>query len=92
MRSKGYIICKYQAAPTMIVKIEHTDTFGGEANYSWVQRAEITVPDGLSDLAIVRRAKREIGYTNCRCNRSELGETIVLDPVGVCARIFIDCE
>ena len=76
----------------MILKIERTDTFGGEANYSWVQRSELQIPDGLSDLAIVRRAKKEIGYNNYRCNRSEMGETIVLDPVGECVRIFIDCE
>ena len=76
----------------MILKIERTDTFGGAANYSWVQRSELQIPDGLSDLAIVRRAKKEIGYNNYRCNRSEMGETIVLDPVGECVRIFIDCE
>ncbi len=25
--------------------VEYTDTFGGEANYSWVRRATITVPE-----------------------------------------------
>lgn len=25
--------------------VEYTDTFGGEANYAWVKRATITVPD-----------------------------------------------
>jgi hypothetical protein len=25
--------------------VEYTDTFGGEANYSWVRRATVTVPD-----------------------------------------------
>ena len=74
----------------MIVKVEHTDTFGGEANCSWVNRVEFEVPDGSSNLAIVRRAKKELGYTNCRCNSSDLGDTIVLDPRGECTRIFID--
>jgi hypothetical protein len=76
----------------MKIKIEHTDTFGGDANYSWVNREEIEVPNNLSDLAIVRRAKKELGYSNHRCNRSDWGGTIVLDPVGECTRIFIDCE
>jgi len=74
------------------IRIEHTDTFGGEANYTWVHREEIEVPNNLSDLAIVRRAKKELGYSNHRCNRSDLGGTIVLDPVGESTRIFIDCE
>ncbi len=25
--------------------VEYTDTFGGEANYSWVNRAAVTVPE-----------------------------------------------
>lgn len=25
--------------------VEYTDTFGGEANYSWVQRYRLTVPE-----------------------------------------------
>lgn len=26
-------------------EVEYTDTFGGEANYSWVRRATVTVPE-----------------------------------------------
>jgi hypothetical protein len=26
-------------------QIEYTDTFGGDANYSWVRRATVTVPE-----------------------------------------------
>jgi hypothetical protein len=26
-------------------QIEYTDTFGGEANYSWVRRAKVTMPE-----------------------------------------------
>lgn len=26
-------------------EIEYTDTFGGEANYSWVKRATVTMPE-----------------------------------------------
>lgn len=28
-----------------IYQIEYTDTFGGEANYSWVKRATIAMPE-----------------------------------------------
>ena len=30
---------------THIYDIELTDTFGGEANYSWVKRASVTMPE-----------------------------------------------
>ena len=42
---------------------EHTDTFGGEANYSWVQREELTVSDNISDLSLVRAAKSALGLS-----------------------------
>ncbi len=34
-----------------------TDTFAGEANYSWIRRYYIPYTDTDSDVAIVRRAK-----------------------------------
>jgi hypothetical protein len=75
----------------MHIKVEHTDTFGGEANYCWVNRQNIyNVPDTLSDVAIVRRAKSRIGYSGRRCTREEWGNTIVLRPVGENTIIFID--
>lgn len=29
----------------MKFNVEYTDTFGGEANYSWARRAAVTMPD-----------------------------------------------
>jgi hypothetical protein len=69
--------------------LELTDTFGGEANYSWVQREEIELPPGSSDLQVVRAAKRALGLSGVRCSRSELGETIELRPYGACVVAFI---
>ena len=68
---------------------ELTDTFGGEGNYSWVQRETIELPAGSSDLSIVRAAKRALGLSGVRCARSELGETIELRPYGLCQVAFI---
>ena len=68
---------------------EMTDTYGGEANYCWVRRAECDA-DGASDLAIVRRIKRQLGIEGVRCTRETCGETIVLKPVGACVVVFID--
>ena len=46
--------------------IEVTDTFGGEANYAWVDRYAIRTPDDISDLALVRRIKSVTGYSGIR--------------------------
>ncbi len=45
---------------------EYTDTFGGEANYCWVDRVTLELPDGLSNLAIVRRCKAALGLNGVR--------------------------
>lgn len=74
---------------TMQVQVEVTDTFGGEANYGWVRRYEVEVPEGASNRSIVRKVKKEIGYTGVRCQTTDYGDTITLDPVGCCERVFI---
>ncbi len=53
---------------------EFTDTFGGEANYSWVIRKEFSVPDNATERSIVMRAKRELSLTGVVCDREDLGE------------------
>jgi len=73
----------------MIYQIEHTDTFGGEANYSWCHRQEIALPDDASDRTVVRQAKAALGLSGVRCRRSDIGETIELRPYGLCQIVFI---
>ena len=70
---------------------EVTDTFGGEANYSWVRRGEIQCKPGenYSDLAAVRRVKKAAGWENLRCKRENYGNMIVLRPYGQCIIMFI---
>ena len=72
--------------------VEMTDTYGGEANYSWVRRASFTAPRDAGDTALVRMGKRAIGITGQRCTRSVYGDTIQLDVVGACIRAFITYE
>lgn len=69
--------------------IEVTDTFGHEPNYAWVRRYELTVPDGTSWGAVVRRAKRLIGWSGVRCTRVDYGDMTELRPVGECMVCFI---
>ena len=68
-------------------RVEVTDLFGGEANYSWVRRYEFTAK---SDLAAVRKAKNLAGWTGIRCEREDYGDQIVLRPRGLCQIMFID--
>ena len=76
----------------MKVNVEVTDTFGGEANYSWVRRYSFEVPDAMGRGSIVRRAKKEIGWNGKRCLRAEIGETTELRPYGECVVAFINVE
>lgn len=73
----------------MQFNFELTGTFGGEANYSWVKRSTIEAPDTVSDLALVRRAKKFAGFTGLRCRVDRLGDTIAIYPAGLCQVCFI---
>ena len=73
---------------------EFTDTFAGDANYCWVKRGVVAMPelthygyDGGSNYSkanktfereLVKKVKAELGLTGCRANRETWGETIVL--------------
>ena len=76
----------------MWYQAEHTDTFGGEVNYSWARRARFEAPESITDRNLVARAKRELGLTGVRCRREEWGETLVLRPVGTYIIVFIDVD
>lgn len=73
----------------MFYNLELTDTFGGQANYSWCNRETIELPDTASDRQIIMAAKAALGLTGTRCKRSDYGECIELKPVGACAVAFI---
>lgn len=76
----------------MKFQFELTDTFGGEANYSWAKRETVELPDDISDLALVRRAKLAMGLNGVRCRRESYGDMIALYPYGACVVLFIIAE
>jgi hypothetical protein len=76
----------------MKVNIEVTDTFGGEANYSWVRRYSVMVPDALSKYALMRRIKRIIGWSGKRCAVHDYGGMIEIRPAGECVVAFATPE
>lgn len=60
--------------------LQVTDTFGGEANYSWVDRQEL--PGKTTERGVVRRLKRMMGITGQRAVVSDMGDLIEVRPVG----------
>lgn len=75
---------------TRIVNAEYTDTYAGEANYGWVRRATFELPANATDLQIVRAAKKRLGLAGVRCTREDMGDTIVLRPLGSCTVLFVN--
>lgn len=72
-----------------MMHFEHTDTFGGEANYCWVRR-ESHERAGLSKRAIIRRAKAFAGFTGRRCDVDDSGDMIRITPKhGLCQTVFV---
>jgi hypothetical protein len=80
------------AAPALTYTAELTDTFGGEANYSWVQRKTFDVPVGASDRSVVIAAKKALGLTGCRCQTTHHGDLIELRPSGSLTVAFVLME
>ena len=68
--------------------IEVTDTFGGEANYAWVYRYAISMPGGISDLALVRRIKSVTGYSGIRGCATVMGDFVEIRFPARCVVIF----
>ena len=72
------------------IQYEVTDTFCGEANYSWVQRGKIEKgTKEFSNLAAIRAVKKEIRWNGLRCKVENYGDDIILRPSGICQVCFI---
>ena len=68
--------------------VEVTDTFSGQANYSWVDRYAISMPDDISDLALVRRIKSAAGYSGIRGRTWVAGDSVEIRFPARCVVIF----
>ena len=60
-------------------QLEHTDTFGSEANYSWVNRENVMIPSQYSGPWIVRKAKEAMGLTSLKHVTSDHGDCLRVD-------------
>jgi hypothetical protein len=74
----------------LAIECEYTDTMGGEANYSWVRRVTLPYPEkGLSDRALMRRAKKAMGLENVRGRSDSCGDSLEFRPYGCCTVLFV---
>lgn len=87
-------------------EIEYTDTYGGDANYSWVKRATVTMPelthygyDGSTNYSrankifnreLMKRAKAALGLTGIRGRVTHYGDMIEFRPAKSCTVVFIN--
>lgn len=76
--------------------VEYTNAFAGEANYAWVRRATVSMPelthygyDGhngyvkankIANRELMKRAKAEMGLTGVRGSVSHFGDTTEFRP------------
>lgn len=72
--------------------VEFTDTFGGEANYCWVNRKEITVKENATQSQIMRAAKRAVCITGCKGVTESYGDGYTFKPYGQCTILFVNLE
>lgn len=89
----------------MPYQVELTDTFGGEPNYCWVRRANVTMPelthygyDGGTNYAkankvyqreLMKRAKASVGMTGVRGVTHSYGDGYEFRPYGLLQVMFV---
>ena len=71
------------------IQIEYTDTFCGEANYAWVKRFELIVPEELSTKTIMRIAKELCGLASVRGQWYEYSDSLKFIPANSNTVLFI---
>ena len=77
----------YPCSPVQIWDVETTDTFGGEANYCWVERSKCVTPC-FGEKRIIRRLRAAAGLTGQRARFSDLGNHLEWRHTGACVVTF----
>jgi hypothetical protein len=80
-----------EVAMKLTAQFEHTDTFGGEANYSWVRRHTHEFHENADTKEIVRAARKWAGFEHVPCDVHDMGEVIDIRPKDgtVCQVVFV---
>jgi nitrogen fixation protein len=85
-------IPKEQEKNLMKVNVTQTDTFGGEANYSWANRYEFVINRNASQRNITRKAKALAGMTGVKADTFDYDTGLTIKPRGYNQVIFVDFE
>lgn len=72
--------------------VTHTDLFGGEANYGWVNRYEFVPKSEESQRSVIRKAKALAGLTGVKAETYDYGDGYTIKPRGYAQIIFVDFE
>lgn len=77
----------------MRFKVEYTDTYAGEANYSWLRVAHFDAPEDASNSLLVRRAKKALNMGRWPTRTETWGDALALKPRdGAAVIAFITAE
>ena len=76
----------------MKVVVTQTDTFGGEANYSWANSYEFAMHKSASQRNVIRKAKALAGMTGVKADTYDYGDSYTIKPRGYNQVIFVDFE
>jgi hypothetical protein len=87
---------------------EYTDTFGGDANYSWVQRGKVKMPelthygyDGGTNYVkanrtfqreLMKKAKAAVGLTGVKGRTDWNGDSGEFRPYRMCVVLFVNYD
>jgi hypothetical protein len=76
------------------IRLEVTDTFGGESNYGWVYRKEIPFAGKEPSRRKILREVRELaGWpVSVRLVVEEYGDQWIVRPRGLCQIAFVDFD
>jgi hypothetical protein len=70
-----------------------TDTFGGEANFSWVRRYEFSTPAGASQRSVMRAAKAAANMTGAEGRtENDGGDGYIFRPRAECTVLFVEWQ
>ena len=71
-------------------EIEVTDTFGGEANYTWVRRAAVDLPARVTNRALIKAVRQLAGWpVTVRVTVSPMGDSWEARPAGLNQIAFV---
>lgn len=86
---KGPLPGELGFVPMETWQVEYTDTYGGEANYSWVQRKTIQMKANTKPRSIMRKAKAAVGLTGVKGKTYWNTDTGEFTPYRMATRLFV---